>query len=174
MIYAISHWATLLTFFYIRIENLIDINPIQRLTSTGSIIIGLLWSAITCPAWYFDTFCNNRKLRSIKARDIGVIVWYPLFLCPNNCSNIPLFRRDFCRYLLRRRRYCLFRHKGIQLNFFISPKPTLSISITRDVKRSKMVQELHFHTVHLVLTSWQSLRRIKNYEEVVGVKLFQS
>jgi hypothetical protein len=36
-----------------------------------------------------------------------------------------------------------------------------------------MVQEMHYNTVNLVLTSWESLRRIKNFEEVAGVKLFQ-
>jgi hypothetical protein len=36
-----------------------------------------------------------------------------------------------------------------------------------------MVQELHYNTISQVIESWEELRRIKNYEEVAGAKLFE-
>ena len=43
------------------------------------------------------------------------------------------------------------------------------------IKKNKhtMVQELNYNVVKNVLESWEGLRRIKNYEQVAGVKLFQ-
>ena len=36
-----------------------------------------------------------------------------------------------------------------------------------------MVQELSYTVTNSVLESWEQMRRIKNYEQVAGVKLFQ-
>ena len=36
-----------------------------------------------------------------------------------------------------------------------------------------MVQELSYNTISHVMDSWEQVRRIKNYEEVAGVLLFQ-
>jgi hypothetical protein len=36
-----------------------------------------------------------------------------------------------------------------------------------------MVQEMSYNVISHVLESWEQLRRIKNYEEVAGVILFQ-
>lgn len=40
-------------------------------------------------------------------------------------------------------------------------------------KTSTMVQELSYNVTSHVIESWEQLRRIKNYEEVAGVVLFQ-
>jgi hypothetical protein len=36
-----------------------------------------------------------------------------------------------------------------------------------------MVQELSYTVTNSVLESWEQMRRIKNYEQVAGVKLFE-
>ena len=36
-----------------------------------------------------------------------------------------------------------------------------------------MVADLTFTTVSKILDSWESLRRIPDYEEVIGVKIFR-
>jgi hypothetical protein len=36
-----------------------------------------------------------------------------------------------------------------------------------------MVQELSYTVTNNVLESWEQIRRIKNYEQVAGVKLFE-
>jgi hypothetical protein len=36
-----------------------------------------------------------------------------------------------------------------------------------------MVQELTYTTISYVIDSWEALRRIQNYEQVAGVKLFE-
>lgn len=36
-----------------------------------------------------------------------------------------------------------------------------------------MVREISYNTISDVMDSWEQLRRIKNYDEVAGVKLFQ-
>jgi hypothetical protein len=36
-----------------------------------------------------------------------------------------------------------------------------------------MVQEISYNTISYVMESWEELRRIKKYDEVAGVKLFQ-
>jgi hypothetical protein len=36
-----------------------------------------------------------------------------------------------------------------------------------------MVQEMRYCTISDVIESWEQLRRIKNYEEIAGLKLFQ-
>ena len=36
-----------------------------------------------------------------------------------------------------------------------------------------MVQAISYNTISHVIETWEQLRRMKNYEEVAGVKLFQ-
>lgn len=36
-----------------------------------------------------------------------------------------------------------------------------------------MVADLHYSTVSLIIDSWEAVRRIPNYEEVAGLKIFE-
>jgi len=36
-----------------------------------------------------------------------------------------------------------------------------------------MVQAISYNTISNVIETWEELRRMKNYEEVAGAKLFQ-
>jgi hypothetical protein len=47
------------------------------------------------------------------------------------------------------------------------------VVIPRIQAPTSMVQELSYNSLSNVIESWEQLRRIKNYEQIAGVKLFQ-
>ena len=57
--------------------------------------------------------------------------------------------------------------------WFLTPFPLRRLLSQFRHTPQKMVNELNYTTISLVIDSWEQLRRVKNYEEVAGSMLFQ-
>jgi hypothetical protein len=72
-----------------------------------------------------------------------------------------------------------FRQYGtFNSNDFLLPRQNAerlktSHSFLSNTQPNTMVQELSYTVTNNVLESWEQIRRIKNYQQVAGVKLFQ-
>ena len=89
-------------------------------------------------------------------------------------SHVPGFARLKC--LSRSRFAALVTEASIHISHNSESCPFLAkvpyIQTPSKTSRT-MVQELSYNVTSHVIESWEQLRRIKNYEEVAGVVLFQ-